>query len=454
MVDIDETEDVNAKKINKQMIKQLLESGFATKFNKPIEDRSPKNTKYIKIKRDNKEESYEVSGDLEDPIQLLEVIQTPFKKDCYKNIYKNVLEAFESALKIQMEDYKDCMCDGKNNGSRSYSESSNDNITLTTTTLSPTIGEQYSDRDDVLDEFAVRDGENGPNKEDEVICFNKKFAIILKDLLKSYNLSDTQEESITTTTMSPYNPNLTRSNRKVSKPTSVQDDLDFEDEPIALKNGGKIDSEKSMKQLIEENLLLRFMEYLKTQQIKEDEELMSKSQVEAKGNKSSIRLENKAPLPVDSSSEISNEDDNFDLNKLLEELKGLFPDNKPQKETKPFHSISKSKSKRSEDSAKSLKQTKRKTRRTSSQENSEETSQISKRRPVAFESDESPEAVVRETRKNKKRDNKRRVAKESENERASSHHKSAHNSRKKISLSIDVPKSARDIIKKIKYDYE
>ena len=463
MVDTDETESLNAKKINKQMIRQLLESGFATKLNKQIEDHSSTKVKHTKNKRDNVPYD-EDSEDMEDPILLLEEV-SPFnvssQKDCYKNIYKNVLDAFEDALKIQMEDYKKCMCHGKKNQSsrvNPYSGGTIDIIPLTTSTLSPTT-EKQSDITNVLDQFAVRNYNNGPAKEDDVICFNKKFAIILKDLLQSYNLNDTQEE-----TPNSYNQNLTRSNRKVSKFTlDDQDDFAFDDEPIALKNGGKIDSDKSMKQLIEENLLLRFMDYLKTQQIQEDVELVSKSQVEDKVGKTSNRVDVKQmPQKLALPSEISNEENEFDMTKLLEELKGLFPASdsiKVPKETKnqekPFHTIPKySKSKRSEDSVKSTKQTKRKSRRVSSQEDFEETSPLSKRRSIASGSDESSEKIARKTSTIKKRDDERRVAEEGENERTSGDHKSAHNSRKKISFSINIPKSARGIIKKIKYDYE
>lgn len=97
------------------------------------------------------------------------------KKTCYKNTYKNVLNAFEDALKSQIHNYKKCACQKKLSTTTS---------TTTTTTTTEAPSEESPEAD-----FEGRSLGNAGELEaaidhpDDVVCFHKQYAFMLNKLL-------------------------------------------------------------------------------------------------------------------------------------------------------------------------------------------------------------------------------------------------------------------------------
>ena len=65
----------------------------------------------------------------EDTINDAKIVELKNDNSCYKNTYKNVLNAFEEALKSQIQSYKKCVCQRK--------QTTTTSTTTTTTTTEP-----------------------------------------------------------------------------------------------------------------------------------------------------------------------------------------------------------------------------------------------------------------------------------------------------------------------------
>lgn len=94
------------------------------------------------------------------------------KKDCYKNTYKNVLNAFEEALKSQIQSYKKCVCQKKHS-------------TTTTTTSTSTIAPRAASSEEEKNVNLNNDQELALaiDNSNDVICFHKQYAFMLEKLL-------------------------------------------------------------------------------------------------------------------------------------------------------------------------------------------------------------------------------------------------------------------------------
>jgi hypothetical protein len=136
------------------------------------------------------------------------------KKSCYRNTYKNVLRAFEDALKSQIENYKKCVC-----------QKTTTTTTTTTTTEKSTTenvlssesnesgdydnlpGRSATDSDEALklgnqNELALAAG----NKND-YICIHKQYAFMLNKLLKKFKCSNSSGSSQPNSNNEPLNLN-------------------------------------------------------------------------------------------------------------------------------------------------------------------------------------------------------------------------------------------------------
>lgn len=108
------------------------------------------------------------------------------KKSCYKNTYKNVLNAFEEALKSQIHDYKRCVCQKKRA-----------TTTTTTTTEEPNSPSEEKDGAAPLELSEEREGDpknnlygkaspsvqSSEDDPDGYYCFHKQHLKMIKELL-------------------------------------------------------------------------------------------------------------------------------------------------------------------------------------------------------------------------------------------------------------------------------
>lgn len=150
----------SAETVNEELLEALIQDRFAKRF--MTDDK-----KFVK--RENaKDDSHETHEDVDvnEPIEIVD------KKACYKNTYQNVLTAFESALKSQIDNYKKCVCQKKTTTT----------TTTTTTTEAPTPAPRNLSEEklDLGNEETIL---SAMNNRDDIICFHKQHAFMLNKLL-------------------------------------------------------------------------------------------------------------------------------------------------------------------------------------------------------------------------------------------------------------------------------
>lgn len=151
---------------------QLLEDLIKDKFAKRVNGRKP-------VKRENLNDD-ECDSQEVDVAKIVELGGESDKKTCYKNTYKNVLTAFEKALKSQIENYKKCVCKKK---------TPTTTTTTTPTSAAPTtetdlLGRNLSDEDgDVISIGNENEIESALDHKDDIICFHRQYAFMLNKLL-------------------------------------------------------------------------------------------------------------------------------------------------------------------------------------------------------------------------------------------------------------------------------
>lgn len=129
-------------------------------------------------KRENHKRQVPTSSSYEsnEEIDEAKVVEINNKKTCYKNTYKNVLQAFEDALKSQIHNYKKCVCQKKKPVTTTSS-------TTTSTTLEPSF---------LISQRNMGDGDDGGeltsalDHSNDFICFHKQYAFMLNKLLETY----------------------------------------------------------------------------------------------------------------------------------------------------------------------------------------------------------------------------------------------------------------------------
>lgn len=166
--------DSSMEEINHELLEALIKERFAKRITpSEVDQRRP-------VKRENVDEDFESHESHED-IDEAKIVaigdETPSdKKTCYKNTYKNVLNAFESALKSQIENYKKCVCKKK-----PTTTTTTEATTTTTTTEKIKVNQSTFARginsdEDLLDDALA-------NK-DDIICFHRKYDFMLSKLLE------------------------------------------------------------------------------------------------------------------------------------------------------------------------------------------------------------------------------------------------------------------------------
>ena len=208
------TYKVSGKKSNENIGNDLLESMIMKKVMRKYSEIEDKKT----VKRDNNQDNNENSNSEDCDDAKVVAIE---KKTCYKNTYKNVLSAFEEALKSQIESYKKCVCQKKK-------QSKSTNITEVSTTESSVRPKDFEDEEyeenygvetaqpdnnDSNEKAAHPDNTNlnvsnsdllvqqALNHQEDIICFHRQYAFMLNKLLdqipcKKHKRSETPLQKI------------------------------------------------------------------------------------------------------------------------------------------------------------------------------------------------------------------------------------------------------------------
>lgn len=195
--EIDESASDETK--NDELLTKLITERFATRLMPhEIKDNKPLRRSVKTVKRENNNhddfdshQSHEDSVEA-DPAEIVEVSKENEKKICYKNTYKNVLNAFESALKNQIENYKKCVCQKKKDVTTTTAATT---TTTSTTEAAPKFrlkskdpGTEENDADDndQVISSALEDKNN-------IVCFHKQHAFHLTKLLDLIPCQSTDE---------------------------------------------------------------------------------------------------------------------------------------------------------------------------------------------------------------------------------------------------------------------
>lgn len=170
----DINDESSMENINQELLEALIKERFAQRII-PSEVDQRRTVKRENV--DDDVESHESHEDIDEAKIVAIGDETPNdKKTCYKNTCKNVLNAFESALKSQIENYKKCVCK-KKPPTKVTITTTEGTTTHTTTASTEKIAARNLDSDDDLIEDALA------NK-DDIICFHRKYDFTLSKLLE------------------------------------------------------------------------------------------------------------------------------------------------------------------------------------------------------------------------------------------------------------------------------
>lgn len=206
---------------SEELNRKLMEIFVKQKFSSLGEESQQKS------KRENQNKFAEASCESHESIdeaKIVELQQKEDKRSCYRNTYKNVLNAFEDALKSQIKSYQKCVCKKKQ-------ESTTTTTTSTTTTTEPPPSEESA-------EIAIQ-SRNMDNEDElgaaidhpsDVICFHKQYAFMLNKLLDTIPCNKKKtEESFPADINDYHGEEKNRNERQSSRFNEIQDG-DNEDE--------------------------------------------------------------------------------------------------------------------------------------------------------------------------------------------------------------------------------
>lgn len=186
---IDDEEKISEESVNDKLLSSLIKDRFAKRLRPETSGKTVKreNNNHDDTNEDThgfeSHESHEESVEA-DPAEIVEVSKENEKKICYKNTYKNVLNAFESALKNQIENYKKCVCQKKKNVTTTTEAAT----TVPSSTEPPRRQKlglngpaMASDENDVDDNQEVIS--SALEDKNNIVCFHKQHAFHLTKLL-------------------------------------------------------------------------------------------------------------------------------------------------------------------------------------------------------------------------------------------------------------------------------
>jgi len=315
------TDDKDAsteEELNKKLMDLLTKENLAKYFN-DFNDKETKNNKRSTVSSCSS--SFESTETIDDA-KIVEINkQKEDKKSCYKDTYRNVLNAFEEALRSQIQDYKKCVCQKKHQSTTT---------TTSTTTKAPQSDENLngvaghafgSDENPILigNDTEIASAIDHP---EDIICFHKQYAFMLKKLLdripcKAPHLAS--PSSLEEFNNEAGNKRNERHNVQSNESESIELDVSkITQKPTTKENKNnklnreKIDSEEDMKELI----LGVLKEHLKLK----EEKVMKK-------------ITTTTPITIEQSDE---DVDNHE--KFIEKLKQLFQEMESEENSFPVRS--------------------------------------------------------------------------------------------------------------------
>lgn len=289
------SEEINPEHVNEQLLELLVKERLGKRFNANIDD-----------KRDHKKRDC----DLSDSQEIDDSKNGNEKKTCYKNTYKKVLEAFEAALKSQIESYKKCVCQKK-------TPTTTTTTTTTEAPMDPNLEARNMSGDDSHEVFHHNHEalSNAVNDTDDLICFHKKYAFMLRKLLNlipcnSKTANPTENENFKGHTVK----RAERHNNIVRDYQDIEDSSESHEIDISeIKQKPKVTTSKPVKKEVEdENLEEKILAFLK-------DRLSSKNKRSEKSPKKIIIK----PKKIAQSEEI-NESEEFSQQQFMKKLEKLF----------------------------------------------------------------------------------------------------------------------------------
>lgn len=309
--------------LNKKLMDLLTKDNLAKYFN-DFNDKEAKNNKRSTVSSCS---SSDESTEFIDDAKIVEINKDKEdKKSCYKDTYRNVLNAFEEALRNQIQDYKKCVCQKKHQAK-----------TSTTTTSTTTEAPQESDENltgnsgRAFEDSSILLGNDTEiasaiDHTEDIICFHKQYAFMLKKLLDQLKCNQSKS-SISTKLASPLsieefnneagNKRNERHNVQSNESESIELDVSkITQKPTTKQNNKlnreKIDSEDDLKELI--------LGVLKKHLKLKEEKVMKK-------------ITTTTPITIEESDE---DVDNHE--KFIEKLKQLFQDLESEENSFPVQS--------------------------------------------------------------------------------------------------------------------
>lgn len=374
----------SAETVNDQLLEALIKDRFAKRF-------MTADKKFVK-RENTKDEDFESNESHENDDKGAKIVEihndNEDNKTCYKNTYKNVLNAFESALKSQIENYKKCVCQKKTTTTTTTS------TTTTTQPPPPTIRENKTSEEEDKDALVEEKLTSAVNNKDDIICFHKQHAFMLSKILDRIPCKDkrvVKPAHQTDDEMDEFNGDEVK---RAQRNNFVQKhhDLETESESIEIDvsemtQKPKSTSSKSMKAAIKnsaeekddfnEKILKLLKEHLGS---RKSEKTVAKKPQNVQTSPKKIKIRPRQVALKEESEEVnmSEESEEISQHEFMQKLQELFLKYQPESdETFPLQS--------GEHSAES----------TSRMPPHKSSKKSSSRNAVAENSDESTEAVVK-----------------------------------------------------------
>ncbi|CRK91087.1 CLUMA_CG004775, isoform A [Clunio marinus] len=322
--------------INQQLLDALIKEKFAKRYRPDLDKRT--------VKRENPsdDEFDEDSSDQVDDAKIVEVENGNDKKTCYKSTYKNVLDAFESALKSQIDNYKKCVCQKK---------STTTTTTTTSTTPSPessefnaralvSTEEDHDEEDEEKEHKILNDNNENElkaaiNHKDDIVCFHRQYAFMLTKLLDRIPCDAAKKKQQMNPSMLPE---FSRGSKKrherqqhINEDNSMEEDIaTVKQSAKTAKKSVKLNKTKTDTDKLNEQILAVLKEHLG---LKKNEKSIVKKSSKKQISPKKITIKTKE-FKKDNEEDFDDEDDfenDFSQKQFLDKLKEVF--NKYQSKT-------------------------------------------------------------------------------------------------------------------------
>lgn len=172
------SEEESDENVKKDLLEAVIKEKLVKLFS-PNDDRKT-------VKRENKVNDYSESHENFDEAKVVEVS----KKVCYKDTYKNVLKAFEDALKSQIDSYKKCVSQKKKLTTiASMTEATTTENVMEARNMSDDFEDHqsHSDENDKNQKNTINNNaaiiDSALNHKEDTICFSRQYAFMLNKLL-------------------------------------------------------------------------------------------------------------------------------------------------------------------------------------------------------------------------------------------------------------------------------